>query len=195
MKNREYITVSEDGYLHLTDEGRRIAESVYERHTLLTEWLIHLGVDPKVAASDACKMEHDITPESYEAMKNCILSILGRDERRRFLWRTTRYAAYIGRNRRGKHYQKNQWEAGSQDTSGEPGAIGTFRHRNRISGVLLRSVRYRGENRDTEQYQDRLTPVNPHLRHKNTIRKAAQPQCLQGIEPLNKERRRPDLNR
>ena len=74
------------------------------------------------------------------------------------------------------------------------GAIGTFRHRNHISGVLLRSVRYRGENRDTEQYQDRLTPVNPHLRHKNTIRKAAQPQCLQGIEPLNKERRRPDLN-
>ena len=79
LKNRGYITVSEDGYLLLTDEGRKIAESVYERHTLLTDWLVHLGVDPKVAASDACKMEHDITPESYEAMKKCILSILGRN--------------------------------------------------------------------------------------------------------------------
>ena len=80
MKNREYITVSEDGYLHLTDEGRRIAESVYEHHTLLTEWLVHLGVDPKVAASDACKMEHDITPESYEAMKNASCPFWGGTE-------------------------------------------------------------------------------------------------------------------
>ena len=79
LKNREYITVSEEGYLLLTDEGRKIAENVYERHTLLTDWLIHLGVAPEVAANDACKMEHDITPESYEAMKKCILSILGRD--------------------------------------------------------------------------------------------------------------------
>ena len=79
MKNRGYITVSEDGYLQLTDEGKKMAERVYERHTLLTDWLIHLGVDPKIAASDACKMEHDITPESYEAMKKCILSILERN--------------------------------------------------------------------------------------------------------------------
>lgn len=76
LKNRGYITVSENGYLCLTDEGLKIAEGVYERHTLLTDWLVHLGVPPKVAASDACKMEHDITPESYEAMKKCILSIL-----------------------------------------------------------------------------------------------------------------------
>lgn len=79
LKNRGYITVSEDGYLHLTDEGQKLAESVYERHTLLTDWLVHLGVDPRVAAGDACKMEHDITPESYEAMKKCILNILGRN--------------------------------------------------------------------------------------------------------------------
>lgn len=78
LKNRGYITVSEDGYLHLTGEGRKIAENVYERHTLLTDWLVYLGVDPKVAAGDACKMEHDITQESYEAMKKCILSVLGR---------------------------------------------------------------------------------------------------------------------
>lgn len=79
LRNREYITVSKEGYLSLTNEGRKIAESVYERHTLLTDWLVHLGVDPKTAANDACKMEHDITQESYEAMKKCILSILGRD--------------------------------------------------------------------------------------------------------------------
>ncbi len=79
LKNRKYITVSEDGYLHLTDEGRKIAENVYERHTLLTDWLVHLGVNPEIAAHDACKMEHDITPESYEAMKKCILTILGRN--------------------------------------------------------------------------------------------------------------------
>lgn len=78
LRNREYITVSEEGYLHLTNKGREIAENVYERHTLLTDWLVHLGVDPVVAANDACKMEHDITPESYEAMKKCILSLLGR---------------------------------------------------------------------------------------------------------------------
>ncbi len=79
LKNREYVTVSEDGFICLTEVGRKIAESVYERHTLLTDWLIHLGVDPKVAAADACRMEHDITPESYEAMKKCILSILGKN--------------------------------------------------------------------------------------------------------------------
>ena len=73
LKNRGYILVSEDGYLHLTDEGQKIAENVYERHTLLADWLIYLGVDPQIAANDACKMEHDITPESYEAMKKCIL--------------------------------------------------------------------------------------------------------------------------
>ena len=53
LKNRGYITVSEEGFLHLTDEGRKIAESVYERHTLLTDWLVHLGVDPVIAAGDA----------------------------------------------------------------------------------------------------------------------------------------------
>lgn len=78
LKNRGYITVSQEGHLSLTQEGQKIAESVYERHTLLTDWLVHLGVDPKVAARDACRMEHDITSESYDAMKKCILSVLGR---------------------------------------------------------------------------------------------------------------------
>lgn len=76
LKNRNFIAVSEEGHICLTDEGRTIAEDIYDRHTLLTKWLVHLGVDPDVAASDACKMEHDITSESYEAMKKCILSLL-----------------------------------------------------------------------------------------------------------------------
>ena len=52
LKNRGYITVSEEGFLSLTKDGRKIAESVYERHTLLTDWLVHLGVDPVIACSD-----------------------------------------------------------------------------------------------------------------------------------------------
>lgn len=76
LKTRGYITVAEDGYLRLTATGKEIAESVYERHTLLRDWLVHLGVDPEIAAGDACKMEHDLTPESYEAMKKCILSLM-----------------------------------------------------------------------------------------------------------------------
>lgn len=77
LKSKDYISVSAEGYITLTDSGHELAEKVYERHRLLTDWLVHLGVDPKVAAVDACKMEHDISPESYEAMKKCILSILG----------------------------------------------------------------------------------------------------------------------
>ena len=73
LRNRKYINVSEDGHIHLTEEGRTIAESVYERHAFLSKWLISLGVDPEIAAADACKMEHDISPESFEALKRFIL--------------------------------------------------------------------------------------------------------------------------
>lgn len=76
LKNRNYISVSNEGFIHLTESGQELAEKVYERHRLLTDWLVHLGVDPKVAAVDACRMEHDISTESYKAMKKCILSIL-----------------------------------------------------------------------------------------------------------------------
>ncbi|MGF0034010.1 metal-dependent transcriptional regulator [Bariatricus sp. SGI.154] len=72
LKNRDYITVGDTGHIHLTAEGRRIAESVYERHTLISDWLIRLGVNPETAVNDACKMEHDISPESFEAIKNYI---------------------------------------------------------------------------------------------------------------------------
>lgn len=80
LKGREYISISDEGYISLTEAGKEIAEKVYECHRLLTDWLVHLGVDPEIAAIDACKMEHDISPESYEAMKKCILSFLHTQE-------------------------------------------------------------------------------------------------------------------
>ena len=69
LKNRNYISVSEEGFICLTEEGKKIAEDVYERHDILSSWLINLGVEPKVALEDACKMEHDISAESFEAIK------------------------------------------------------------------------------------------------------------------------------
>lgn len=74
LRNRKYITVTEEGFIHLTEEGERIAKAVYERHALLSGWLIELGVDPDAAVRDACKMEHDISPESFEALKKHILT-------------------------------------------------------------------------------------------------------------------------
>ena len=58
-----------DGYIRLTDKGLEIAEKMYERHTLLSQWLIKLGVDEKVAVEDACRMEHVISAESFAAIK------------------------------------------------------------------------------------------------------------------------------
>ncbi len=69
LKEGGYITVDKDGFLTLTDAGREIAEKIYERHTMLTEFLIRIGVSPETAAHDACKIEHDISDESFEAMK------------------------------------------------------------------------------------------------------------------------------
>ena len=64
------ITVTQAGYIYLTDSGREIAEMIYERHQWLTNWLISLGVDSNIAAEDACTMEHVIRKESFEALKN-----------------------------------------------------------------------------------------------------------------------------
>ncbi len=69
LKNGGYILVDEGGFITLTDEGRQVAERMYERHTLLSDLLIRLGVDPKIASEDACKMEHVISSESFEAIK------------------------------------------------------------------------------------------------------------------------------
>ena len=72
LREKQYITVTNAGYIYLTDAGREIAEMIYERHELFSTWLISLGVDEKVAAEDACKMEHAISKESFEAIKKCI---------------------------------------------------------------------------------------------------------------------------
>ena len=69
LKEGGYITVDGDGFLHLTEDGRKIAEKIYERHTILTEFLTSIGVDREVAAEDACKMEHDISDTSLSAIK------------------------------------------------------------------------------------------------------------------------------
>jgi len=69
LRENGYITVDKDGYIRLTDKGLEIAEKMYERHTLLSQWLIKLGVDEKVAVEDACRMEHVISAESFAAIK------------------------------------------------------------------------------------------------------------------------------
>lgn len=70
LKNGGYLVVDELGHLSLTDAGIEVAEKIYERHTMLTKYLTMLGVDPEVAAEDACKMEHVISDESFQAIKH-----------------------------------------------------------------------------------------------------------------------------
>ena len=72
LRENGYILVSDSGFITLTDSGMEIAEMIYERHELLTDWLTRLGVDPKIAAEDACRMEHVISKESFDAIKKHI---------------------------------------------------------------------------------------------------------------------------
>ena len=72
LKTSNYITVDENGFINLTEAGQEIADKIYERHTFLTDWLTSLGVDPEVAAEDACKMEHAISSESFSAIKKYV---------------------------------------------------------------------------------------------------------------------------
>ena len=69
LREKHYITMDEVGYIELTESGRKRAENVYERHTLLANCLMKLGVSEKVAMADACKIEHDISEETFEALK------------------------------------------------------------------------------------------------------------------------------
>ncbi len=69
LREDGYIHVDDSGYLHLTASGLEIAEKIYERHQVLTKVLEHMGVDPKVAADDACRIEHVISDESFSAIK------------------------------------------------------------------------------------------------------------------------------
>ena len=72
LKTSNYITVDENGFINLTEAGQEIADKIYERHTFLTNWLTSMGVDPEVAAEDACKMEHAISSESFSAIKKFV---------------------------------------------------------------------------------------------------------------------------
>lgn len=72
LKNGGFIEVASDGYITLTADGREVAERIYERHTVLTKWLMDLGVDEKTASEDACKLEHDISSISFEKLKEHI---------------------------------------------------------------------------------------------------------------------------
>lgn len=72
LKNGGYVTVDGEGHLSLTAEGKEIAEKIYERHTMLTQFLMSLGVGRDVASEDACKMEHVISDDSFDAIKNFV---------------------------------------------------------------------------------------------------------------------------
>lgn len=72
LREKQLITVSESGFISLTDAGREIADMIYERHEFLTSWLSQLGVDPAIAAEDACKIEHVISKESFQAIKSFV---------------------------------------------------------------------------------------------------------------------------
>ena len=72
LREAEHIRVTKEGYIFLSDSGKEIAEMIYERHQILSSWLIKLGVDKKVAEEDACRIEHDISKESFNAIKKAI---------------------------------------------------------------------------------------------------------------------------
>ena len=72
LRNGGYLDTDEDGHLILTDLGKEIAEKIYERHQVLTDVLVKIGVSKKIASDDACKIEHDISDESFKAIKKWV---------------------------------------------------------------------------------------------------------------------------
>jgi len=72
LRENGYIEIDSEGYITLTDNGQSIAESMYERHMLISDWLIYLGVDKKTAVNDACKMEHAMSEKSFSVIKSHI---------------------------------------------------------------------------------------------------------------------------
>lgn len=69
LRTNGYIEVDKEGLITLLDKGREIADKIYERHTLLSAWLVRMGVSPEVAAEDACRIEHVISAETFERLK------------------------------------------------------------------------------------------------------------------------------
>lgn len=72
LREKEHITVTDAGFIYLTESGKAIAEMIHERHELLTAWLTRLGVPEEIASEDACKLEHVLSKESFEAIKKHI---------------------------------------------------------------------------------------------------------------------------
>ena len=72
LRSGGYLELDENGYLVLTEEGRRVAGRTYERHLFLTDFFVSIGVDKEIAARDACKIEHDISDETFQAMKRYV---------------------------------------------------------------------------------------------------------------------------
>jgi len=72
LREKGYILTDEDGFITLTAKGRKVADSMYERHIAISDWLVSLGVDKKTAAQDACKMEHAMSEKSFLAIKKHI---------------------------------------------------------------------------------------------------------------------------
>lgn len=75
LRKGGYVLTEQDGSIRLTDKGRQLAETIYERHTVLTKLLVYLGVREEVAAADACKLEHAISDESFQAIKRCAVHL------------------------------------------------------------------------------------------------------------------------
>lgn len=72
LRNNGFVTVSQEGYITFTEQGEALASETFERHTVISNWLISLGVSPETASEDACKIEHDISRETFQALKNHI---------------------------------------------------------------------------------------------------------------------------
>jgi len=72
LREKSYITMDDEGFITLTKNGRKIADTIYERHIAISDWLVSLGVDAKTAAQDACKMEHAMSEKSFMAIKKHI---------------------------------------------------------------------------------------------------------------------------
>ena len=75
LRESGYIEMDKDGFISLLPSGEEIARRIYERHKLLTQFFIRLGVDPEVAAADACKVEHDLSEETFQKMKEHALGL------------------------------------------------------------------------------------------------------------------------
>lgn len=80
LREGGYIVMDKDNYISLTDAGMEIAQRIYDRHKVLMKLLVHLGVDPETAQDDACKVEHDISVETFDALVKCLKDIEAREQ-------------------------------------------------------------------------------------------------------------------